>query len=133
MSVADTAVIVSAILGSGGIGALVMWRQDRRRAPIEKTTAVEATERLRSEIRSADIDGLRDIITSLREDQEQSRRDITDLRDRVERAEARAAVAEDRATQAERRAAEDAAYIDVLISHWPSPPPPPRPTLRGPT
>ena len=66
MSGADIAVLIGVLLGGGLLGAILAWVQDRRRGPIERKQAEEATIRLQSEIRTADIDGLRDIIESLR-------------------------------------------------------------------
>ncbi|WP_163540848.1 hypothetical protein [Occultella kanbiaonis] len=122
------AAIIIAVLGGGSLTALVLWKQDRRRAPIERAQATDASEKIRSEIRTADIDGLRDIIEALREE-------ITGLRNRVEKAEKRAADAESGriqdAQRAARRATADAAYIELLLETWPSPPPPQRPVQEG--
>lgn len=137
MTGGELAAIVGVLLTGSLISALVAWRRDRRQAPIERTQATEATEKLRSEIRTADIDGLRDIIEALRENQDRDRAEIAELRTRVEKAETRAAEADTRALAAERRAiaaetraAEDAAYIEDLLTQWPTPPPPPRRPVR---
>ncbi len=73
MTGAEITAIIVAILGGGGAVALLQWRQDRRRGPIERKQADEATIKLQSEIRTADIDGLRDIIEALRREVEQLR------------------------------------------------------------
>lgn len=114
-------VIIGALLSGGLITAVVAWRRETRQAPIERRTAEFAIAQVHSEIRTADIDGLRNIIEALREE-------VGALRGRVETAEGRATAAEERATAAEQRASADAAYIDVLLEHWPTPPPPARPT-----
>lgn len=119
--------IIAALLTGALATAILSWVQDRRRAPIERRQADEASVRVASEIRTADIEGLRDIIQSLREE-------VTELRRRVDSAEERAASAELRAVSAERRAVEAEAreaaalsYIEQLIGAWvgPEPPPPP--------
>lgn len=60
--------LAAVILSGSLIGAIVSWRRDNRQAPIERQQAEEATVKLQSEIRTADIDGLRDIIETLREE-----------------------------------------------------------------
>lgn len=110
--------LVVTLITGGGLGALLSWRQDRRRAPIERQQADEASAKVQSEIRTADIDGLRDIIESLREE-------VATLRSRVEVAEKRALTAEERAAKAERRAGAADHYIEILLAAWKSPPPPP--------
>lgn len=129
--------LLTILLGGGFLTALVAWRRDRRQAPIERRTAVDASAKVASEIRTADIGGLRDIIASLREE-------VAALRHRVESAEERATAAEHRAEGAEIRAAQaesrataselarrqDAEYIEHLIDTWPTPPPPSREHAR---
>lgn len=117
--------VAGIILSGSLIGAIVSWRRDNRQAPIERQQAEEASAKVQSEIRTADIDGLRDIIESLREE-------VATLRKRVETAEQRAATAEERAAAAERRAREADAraaeadhYVEILVGAWPGPPPPP--------
>lgn len=66
MTLSIITAVVGTLLTGGLLLAILSWVQDRRRAPIERKQADEATEKLRSEIRTADIDGLRDIIETLR-------------------------------------------------------------------
>lgn len=113
------------LLSGGLLLAVLAWVQDRRRGPIERQQADDATAKLQSEIRTADIDGLRSIIESLRAE-------VLSLRERVEVAETRALTAEQRAIHAESRAAEADRYIERILALWPGEhPPPPRTPFRS--
>lgn len=143
--------LLTVLLGGGLLTALVAWRRDRRQAPIERRTAVDASAKVQSEIRSADIEGLREIIAALREQTGSLREEVGSLQEQVttlraevktaeersqaaefraEGAEIRAAQAESRATASELARQEDAAYITHLIDAWPTPPPPTRDAVR---
>lgn len=95
--------VVSSLLSGGLVTAFIMLRQDKRREPIERTQAEEASAKIASEIRSADIDVLRDIIVALREELTRAQEKIARLEKRVEIAEQRADIAEQKAEDAERR------------------------------
>ena len=85
MTGTDIAALIAVLLGGGLLGAVLAWVQDRRRGPIERKQADEATIKLQSEIRTADVDGLRDIIELLRVEVAQVpplRAEVAQLRER---------------------------------------------------
>lgn len=137
------------------ITAVISWRRDRHRPRVDRATAQEAEVRAITSARTADLDEVRKILDEVKEhrdeiktERDELRRDLVaalgelaaarddlraargeldaalrqgaELRDRVEAAEARA-------REAEAQWRREADYVAVLLDHWPTPPPPPRP------
>lgn len=85
MTGAEITAWIAILLGGGLVGAVLTWTQGRHRPAIERKQADEATIKLQSEIRTADVDGLRDIIELLRTEVAQVpplRAEVAQLRER---------------------------------------------------
>lgn len=120
-----SAIITAVVMAAGG-GGVIAWRKDRREGPITRRQADVAVAQVGSQIKVADIDGLRDILEEERTRRKELRDEVAELSRRVQEAEDSARSAEERATTAERRADEAEQYIEDLIAHWPPGKPPPQ-------
>lgn len=119
--------IIFAVIAAGGISALVSWILGRHKPAIERAAAQQAEQRTISAIRTEDIDNLIKITTAQDQRIERLERRLQLAEERATSAEDRATHAEARAVTAEGRAHREAQYVEILLDHWPTPPPPPRP------